>query len=495
MFAASRDLLRRTMAISVLAVGWLVVSYAQQSEINSVRQAAETAARSGEWSQAASLYRSALASGSESAWAHRGLADVYRANGAWDKAAEEYDALISTAPDDNEARALSSLSHQALNEMRSGFVTAKTLGLLVAIPWSWALTATRDLGSPESPASRIPLQIPFARDRFALNSLPPQAFRQLQEAAAMIGKIYMPPFRIEIEGHTCRCGSESVNLELGRKRAEAVRQFLLDSGVARPEEITTISFGSGRPVDSLGAPSLPAGICERDEIHSRNRRVVILVFGQTRDVQDTELDVKVSFFHRKAGATSYEVLTDGGHVQNGDEYRFRIHTETAAYAYVFHRGSSGAWDILFPKRASSESERLVNPVEADKDISVPTSDHGFTINGEHGTEATYVYSSREPDQHLEDLLAKIGNGDDVKLLPPLLLEPQASVPVASVPGHADRSHNAPAKPSAPASPVVERTEEIEMRDLGHPKPGDADAIKPGWSRLPPKPAAYIRFSH
>jgi hypothetical protein len=189
------------------------------------------------------------------------------------------------------------------------------------------------------------------------------------------------------------------------------------------------------------------------------------------------------------------LLSDGGHVQNGDEYKFRVHAESATYTYVLHRGSSGVWEVLFPQE-SSQSDPLVNPTETDKDLWVPAADRGFVIKGVSGTEATYVYSSREPDQGLEELMKKIRGGDNVKLLPPRLPEPQASVSITSVTTHGDRPQNAPARPPGPPPPTtIERSGKIEMKDLGPPKPGDSDSLMRGWSRLPPSPAAYIRFSH
>jgi peptidoglycan-associated lipoprotein len=52
--------------------------------------------------------------------------------------------------------------------------------------------------------------------------------------------------RITVEGHCDERGTAEYNLGLGDRRAKAVRDFLLISGVAA-NRITTISYGKERP--------------------------------------------------------------------------------------------------------------------------------------------------------------------------------------------------------------------------------------------------------
>jgi peptidoglycan-associated lipoprotein len=56
-----------------------------------------------------------------------------------------------------------------------------------------------------------------------------------------------PEVRFTVEGHCDERGSEEYNLALGDRRANAVKQFLVDQGI--PESrMTTISYGEDRPV-------------------------------------------------------------------------------------------------------------------------------------------------------------------------------------------------------------------------------------------------------
>ncbi len=71
---------------------------------------------------------------------------------------------------------------------------------------------------------------------------------------------------LEIQGYTDATGSAAGNLKLGQDRAEAVRRFLSDQGVAL-NRMATISYGQDHPV----APNnTRAG-------RAQNRRVVVVV--------------------------------------------------------------------------------------------------------------------------------------------------------------------------------------------------------------------------
>lgn len=72
-------------------------------------------------------------------------------------------------------------------------------------------------------------------------------------------------WRVRIEGHCDDQGSERYNLALGERRANAVRQILLDKGVA-DSRMDVISFGEERP----------AAEGTSDAARAQNRRAVII---------------------------------------------------------------------------------------------------------------------------------------------------------------------------------------------------------------------------
>ncbi len=73
---------------------------------------------------------------------------------------------------------------------------------------------------------------------------------------------------LEIQGHTDSTGSDDYNMKLGEERAEAVRRYLNQKGVAL-NRMSTISYGKGEPVDSN----------KTKDGRAKNRRVVVVVLA------------------------------------------------------------------------------------------------------------------------------------------------------------------------------------------------------------------------
>jgi outer membrane protein OmpA-like peptidoglycan-associated protein len=82
----------------------------------------------------------------------------------------------------------------------------------------------------------------FETDSFALL---PASTGELQELITLIRN--NPGMVIEIGGHTDSTGSAAYNDELSLKRAESVRNYLVDNGIA-PERLHVKGYGDGRPV-------------------------------------------------------------------------------------------------------------------------------------------------------------------------------------------------------------------------------------------------------
>lgn len=71
----------------------------------------------------------------------------------------------------------------------------------------------------------------LSRVLFTLNSseVKPEARQQLDQIAA--GLKAQPTVTLEIGGHTCNIGTEQYNLGLSKRRAEAVRSYLVEQGI------------------------------------------------------------------------------------------------------------------------------------------------------------------------------------------------------------------------------------------------------------------------
>src|SRR5438105_5529906 len=77
-----------------------------------------------------------------------------------------------------------------------------------------------------------------------------------------------PGLSLQIEGHTDSVGGDEFNQQLSERRADSVRDFLAEQGVA-PSTITAHGFGKTQPVASN----------ETAEGRQRNRRVELVVNG------------------------------------------------------------------------------------------------------------------------------------------------------------------------------------------------------------------------
>ncbi len=76
-----------------------------------------------------------------------------------------------------------------------------------------------------------------------------------------------PEISIQIEGHTDIRGTLEYNFNLGQRRANAVKDYLIGTGI-NSERLHTISYGEERPVD----PN------ESEEAYAKNRRAQFLIY-------------------------------------------------------------------------------------------------------------------------------------------------------------------------------------------------------------------------
>lgn len=100
-------------------------------------------------------------------------------------------------------------------------------------------------GQPQS----IALPVQFAFDS---SDILPRARAQLDAVAEGI-KMLPDSQRVLIEGHTDAAGTPQYNLQLSRKRAEAVKRYLVSEHGLDAQRLKTVGFGEDRPVDGEDA--------------------------------------------------------------------------------------------------------------------------------------------------------------------------------------------------------------------------------------------------
>jgi outer membrane protein OmpA-like peptidoglycan-associated protein len=113
--------------------------------------------------------------------------------------------------------------------------------------------------------STIQLDIEFGVGSAEISS---RYFDQLKRVADLMKD--SPDSRAVIEGHTDSTGPATRNLQLSQRRAESVRQNLIDHFGIAQERLVAKGFGETRPIASN----------ETTEGRRKNRRVSVILLGQ-----------------------------------------------------------------------------------------------------------------------------------------------------------------------------------------------------------------------
>jgi OOP family OmpA-OmpF porin len=118
-------------------------------------------------------------------------------------------------------------------------------------------------GCPElKPAEKALLQKAFDNLLFESGSdvIVSSSFSSLNDLATVLSN--NPSYKLYLEGHTDNVGDDEANLDLSKRRAISVKNYLITKGVSA-DRLSTDGFGETRPVDSNDIP----------EGRTKNRRV------------------------------------------------------------------------------------------------------------------------------------------------------------------------------------------------------------------------------
>jgi len=108
----------------------------------------------------------------------------------------------------------------------------------------------------------IELRVEFDFDQAVVK---PQYYDEIKKVADFM-KAYIYTKAV-LEGHTDSMGSDKYNQKLSQKRAEAVKQCLIDKFGVAPERLSAVGYGESRPIADNNT----------DEGRQRNRRVVAVI--------------------------------------------------------------------------------------------------------------------------------------------------------------------------------------------------------------------------
>jgi len=110
------------------------------------------------------------------------------------------------------------------------------------------MDATPNRDTPEHVATIV---ANFSRVYFDFDSseLAPEAKAALDANVALLQKY--PDVKVQIQGHADERGTTEYNMALGDRRANEVKTYLANQGVA-PSRLTLISYGEEMPLDNGG---------------------------------------------------------------------------------------------------------------------------------------------------------------------------------------------------------------------------------------------------
>ena len=116
----------------------------------------------------------------------------------------------------------------------------------------------------------VELDIQFETDKADIR---PQFHRQLKEVADFLDT-YTNTSAI-IEGHTDNVGDADYNKDLSQRRADSVRQYLINNFGIEPNRLTARGYGEERPIASN----------DTAEGRAQNRRVVAIISADKKTFQ------------------------------------------------------------------------------------------------------------------------------------------------------------------------------------------------------------------
>jgi hypothetical protein len=117
------------------------------------------------------------------------------------------------------------------------------------------------------------------------------------------------------------------------------------------------------------------------------------------------LGLRYSVLKRDSSGGYAEVDPDTS-FKTGDAIRLQVEANSAGYLYVVTQGTSGQWQLLFPRPEVSGGS---NRIEAHSKIEVPGNRGVWKFDEHAGTEKLFVVLARQPEADLDKLIYAIGS--------------------------------------------------------------------------------------
>ena len=140
---------------------------------------------------------------------------------------------------------------------------------LVAAPPKSGSRGVPSMASPlqPTPAAHPSVTLEAIAFEFGSAQLKPESIQELRNLGIALNQLTMAEAKLLIEGHTDKKGTASYNLELSKRRADAVKDYLVKEMGVSADRLETVGKGFSEPVNP------------RDPYAPENRRVVVVNIG------------------------------------------------------------------------------------------------------------------------------------------------------------------------------------------------------------------------
>ncbi len=233
----------------------------------------------------------------------------------------------------------------------------------------------------KTPKGKLAIDIytPFALNEYKIsnNTIP-----YIQRLGKALSDPRLKNSIFEIQGHTCNLGREDYNLWLSQKRAESVKNYLIQNFGFSLNQLRAVGYGQTKPKWSNAT----------GEGRAKNRRVTILNTLKRNKNRILRPSLRVEANYTQAG--KIKKILPGTALSSRDNYFFEFTPDQASYVYCFQFDSQKTAKQLFP---NPEFTHESNPVCPGKKYRVPGDKHDFLFLDENkGEEELVVLAYPEP---------------------------------------------------------------------------------------------------
>jgi len=201
----------------------------------------------------------------------------------------------------------------------------------------------------------IDIYIPFRLNHYQIS---PEAVPYLQALGKALSDDDLKGYVFEIQGHTCRLGSDSHNLWLSQKRAESVKEYLTSYYSLSPRQLQARGYGK----------EMSIGDNKTEEGRRKNRRVTVV--NTLKPFKETSarpfLKTEVKYLRGKELLN----LHPGTILTSRDNYSISFIPDRNCHVYVFQVDSQKEVSSLFP---NPEFSKETNPVSSAQVYRIPSS--------------------------------------------------------------------------------------------------------------------------